>query len=161
MKKTVGFFLILLKRYQMNFFWLLIFICGITACGKDLTSSDYRGIIGKYRLVYYLRYTSSTYEKINPTDIYEIEFQKNGKVHKIKNGHSESKDKVEDCSIISGSTSTYRDVYLHLKSRSDAVNMQLPLISGSNDTLKISGYYPLENDPNFSPYYYGHYYVKE
>jgi hypothetical protein len=162
MKNTAGFFLILLKRYKMKFFWLLIFIFGITACRKDLTGTDYDELIGKYKLVYILKLSSSSYEKIIPSDNYEIEFNRNGKVYKYKNGHCESKEKVEDCDVLPNSPpSQYAGIFLDLKNRSNTVQMAFPYYGVGYDTLTVSGYYPYEDDPNQSPYRYGHYYVKE
>jgi hypothetical protein len=139
----------------------LSFILSFVSCKKDLTGTDYDQLIGKYKLVYTLRFAATTYDRLNPTDNYEIDFNRNGKVYKIKNGHCESKEKVEDCNINSSATSTLRYVNLYLKDKPGSVEMYLPLHPGTHDTLVVGSYYPYEDDPNQTPYRYGHYYVKE
>jgi hypothetical protein len=139
----------------------LSFILSFVSCRKDLTGTDYDQLIGKYKLVYTLRFAATTYDRLNPTDNYEIDFNRNGKVYTIKNGHCESKEKVEGCLVLSDLNSTYRSVYLDIKKRNGEITMQLPLHPGEHDTLLIGGYYPFENDPNYVPYHYAHYYVKE
>jgi hypothetical protein len=140
---------------------LFAFILAIPSCKKDLTGTDYDQLIGKYKLVYTARFAATTYDILNPTDNYEIDFNRNGKVYTYKNGNCESKYKVEDCHVTSTATSSIRSVHLYLKNKSNAISMDLPLYAGAHDTLEISGFYPYENDPNGTPYHYGHFYVKE
>jgi hypothetical protein len=145
----------------MKKIFFIVLILGITSCRKDLTETDYDELIGKYKLVYTLRFSTSTYDKLVPSDNYEIDFNNKGKVYTYKNGHCESKEKVEDCHAVIYSPSMNKDVHLYLKNKAGAVQMTFLNYSNSYDTLVIDGYFPFENDPNHNPYHYGHYYVKE
>jgi hypothetical protein len=139
----------------------LAFVLSILSCRKDLSGTDYDQIIGKWKLVYTIRFSTSLVEKLNPSDNYEIDFNRNGKVYTYKNNHRESKEKVENCSAVVDNPSLYKTVYLHIKGRQAAIEMEFPHYSSGYDTLIMDGYYPYENDPNHNPYHYGHYYVKE
>jgi hypothetical protein len=141
------------------FAWAFLLV--IVSCRKELTETDYDQLIGEYKLVYTLKETSSTIERLNPSDNFQIDVTKKWKVHKYKNGHCESKEKVENCQVYSSATSIVRYVNLFLKDRAGSVEMYLPLSPGEHDTLIINGFYPYENDPNGTPYHYAHYYVKE
>jgi hypothetical protein len=146
----------------MKKFLFLAFILLTVSCRKDLSGTDYDQLIGKWKLVYSLQFTTTTIERLNPSDNYEIDFNRNGKVYKKKNEHTESKDKVEDCVITYDSPpSQYKRAYLHVKNRTMVIEMEFPHYSSGYDTLIMDGYYPYENDPNHNPYHYGHYYVRE
>jgi hypothetical protein len=132
------------------------------SCRKDRIGADYNQLIGKYKLIYTYRFSATTYDKILPSDNYEIDFNKNGKVYKIKDGDCEAKEKVEDCMIVNDSPpSQNRNVFLYLKKQSGAIQMEFQHYSNGNDTLLVTSFYPFENDPNQNPYRYEHYYVKE
>jgi hypothetical protein len=145
----------------MKKFLFLAFILSTVSCRKDLSGTDYGELIGKYKLVYSLKYTASATERINPSDNYEIDFNRNGKVYTYKNGHCDSKDKVEDCFAVVDNPSQYKNIFLHLKKPSVTIEMGFPYYSTGYDTLIIGGYYPFQNDPNNTPNTYGHRYVKE
>jgi hypothetical protein len=133
----------------------------MVSCKKDLTDTDYGQLIGKWKLVYTLKLTSSTSEKVYPPDNYELDFNRNGKLYKYKNGDCESKSKVKDCNVQIDDPSLYKHAFLYLKDRSNAIEMGFTYYSTGYDTLMVFGYYPVENDPNLTPYRYGHYYVRE
>jgi hypothetical protein len=141
---------------------LIIFLILITvSCKKDLTTTDYAELIGKYKLVYSLRATNPTIDKIYFTDNYELDFNRNGKAYTYKNGHCESKEKVEDCHAVIYSPSLRKDIHLYLKKRDDAIQMSFQYYSIGYDTLIVSSYFPFEDHVNQNPYRYAHYYVRE
>jgi hypothetical protein len=137
-------------------------LISISSCKKDLAGTGYDELIGKWKLVYTLRFTTTTYEKLTPADNFKIEFNERGKMCAFKNEHRESKEKVEDCVVTFDSPpSQYKRVYMHIKKGAYSLNMEFPHYPQGYDTLIMDGYFPYENDPNHNPYYYAHYYVKE
>jgi hypothetical protein len=82
---------------------LLVFllICCLFSCRRKDTYPDYKGIKGKYKLVYIERWNttwpSDSIVRFFPSDKYEIDFKTLSKVMGSKNEHCEQTLKVYSC----------------------------------------------------------------